>query len=428
MNIKVPGILSLLLCMCCLQLSAVPATLASAEKLNFSSLTYSFNSKKSSFWTKGEHAAELREELIKLVDKSNYKGLSKKRYHQTLLHELDKKNYVDANEKKATEQYFTDALISYCKDMMKSPKIETWITYDELSKKFRQKDDDKLMRDILNINDAGDIKALASSLEPNDRNYKVLLQALGEQINDENTPNVKKIKATLAYYRWIHHFSFSESIVVNIASGKLRYYEDGIVKLSMKIVAGNTPTETPRFTAYCNNITTYPYWHVPRSIAVNEILPFCQENEAQIDDLNMSVMDRNGKIIKPSSLNWKKFNKNNFPYNFRQDPGCDNPLGVIKFNLTDPFDIYMHDTNLKPAFAKKKRFFSHGCIRLEKPVTLANLFLKEKLDEDFIDQCLENQKPKSKAIRPIPVFVIYMPAEVTAEGGVTVFDDVYEIL
>ncbi len=428
MNIKVPGILSLLLCMCCFQLWAVPATAVSAEKLNFPTLTNNFNAKKKSFWTKGEYAAELREQLIKLVDKSHYKGLNRKRYHQALLHELNKNSYLDINEKRAAEQYFTDALISYSKDMLKSPKIETWIKYDELSRKFRQKDDENLMRDLLALDDAASIKRLAASLEPKNKEYKTLLGALEGQIEEENTPNVKKIKATLAYYRWIHHFNFSESIVVNIASGKLRYYEDGIVKLSMKIVAGNTPTETPRFTAYCNNITTYPFWHVPRSIAVNEILPFCQENEAQIDDLNMRVMDKNGKSIKPSSLNWKKFNKNNFPYNFRQDPGCDNPLGVIKFNLTDPFDIYMHDTNLKPAFSKKKRFFSHGCIRLENPVGLANIFLKEKLDEDFIDQCLENQKPKSKAIKPVPVFVIYMPAEVTSEGGVTVFDDVYEIL
>ena len=428
MNIKVSGILSMLLCMCCLQLWAVPATGVTTEKLNFQSLTNSFNSKKKSFWTNDENGAELRGQLLKLVDNSHYKGLNRKRYHQDLLHDLDKETYTTSAEKRTTDQYYTDALISYCKDMLKSPKIETWISYDELSRKFRQKDDENLMRSLLNIEDAESMRKVAASLEPKDKDYKVLLGALEGQIEEENAPNVKKIRATLAYYRWIHHFKFSEFIVVNIASAKLRYYEDAKVSMTMKVVAGNKPTETPRFTAYCNNITTYPYWHVPRSIAVNEILPFCQENVAQIDDLNMNVMDKNGKIIRPSSLNWQKFNKNNFPYNFRQDPGCDNPLGVIKFNLTNPFNIYMHDTNLKPAFSKKKRFFSHGCIRLENPVGLANLFLKEKLDDNFIDECLEKQKPKSKAITPVPVFVIYMPAEVTAEGGVTVFDDVYEIL
>jgi murein L,D-transpeptidase YcbB/YkuD len=428
MNIKVSGILSLLMCVCCLQLFAVPATVAGAEKLNFPSLTNSFTGKKKSFFTNGENADELRAQVIKLIDRSHYKGLNRKRYHQELLHELDKNIYTDKTEKRNAELYFTDALISYCKDMMKSPKIETWISYDELSRKFRQKDDEKLMRSLFNVDDASDIKKLVASLEPQDKQYKTLLAALEGQIEEENTPNVKKIKATLAYYRWIHHFDFSEYIVVNIASAKLRYYQESKLKMMMKVVAGNTPTETPRFTAYCTNITTYPYWNVPRSIATKEILPFCQENEAEIDRLNMNVLDKNGKIIRPSSLNWKKFNENYFPYRFRQDPGCDNPLGVIKFTLTNPFDIYMHDTNVKPSFKAKKRFFSHGCIRLEDPVGLANQFLDEKLDPGFINDCLENQKPKSKAITPVPVFVIYMPAEVTSEGGVTVFEDVYEIL
>lgn len=430
MNIKVSGILSLLMCVCCLQLFAVPATVAGAEKLNFPTLTNSFLAKKKSFFTSGDDAGELRAQVIKLIDKSNYKGLNRKRYHQELLHQLHNGSFSDKTEKRNTELYFSDALISYCKDMMKSPKIETWIKYDELSGKYRQKDDEKLMRSLLGLTDAASIKQLVASLEPKDKQYKTLLAALEGQIEEENAPNVKKIKATLAYYRWIHHFDFSESIVVNIASGKLRYYEEGKVKLTMKIVAGNTPTETPRFTAYCNNITTYPYWNVPRSIAVNEILPFCQENQAEIDRLNMDVLDARGKKVNPASLNWNKYNKNNFPYRFRQDPGCDNPLGVIKFNLTNPYDIYMHDTNLKLAFSKKKRFFSHGCIRLEDPVGLANQFLdeKDKLSPTYLSDCLENQKPRSKSIKPVPVFIIYMPAEVTSEGGVTVFEDVYEIL
>lgn len=431
MKIRVAGILSLLFCICCLQVFAGPASPASTSaKLNFPSLTNNFVNKKKAFFTSGENADELRAQVVRLVDKSNYKGLNRKRYHMEILHELDKNTFTDKFEKHNTDLYFADALISYCKDMMKSPKIETWIKYDELSGKYRQKDDQKLMRSILELDDAASIKTLVASLEPKDKQYKTLLGALEGQIEEENAPNVKKIKATLAYYRWIHHFGFSEYIVVNIASAKLRYYENAKLKMAMKVVAGNTPTETPRFTAYCTNITTYPYWNVPRSIAVKEILPFCQENEAQIDDLNMNVLDKNGKIIKPSSLKWSKFNENNFPYRFRQDPGCDNPLGVIKFTLTNPFDIYMHDTNLKPAFNKKKRFFSHGCIRLEDPVGLANQFLDEKdhLSPTYLSDCLENQKPRSKAITPVPVFVIYMPAEVTSEGGVTVFEDVYEIL
>ncbi|MBL7718592.1 MAG: L,D-transpeptidase family protein [Flavipsychrobacter sp.] len=427
------GRIRILLCIVLFQLGglagqAAPVPASSKEKLNFPTLTNKFCQKKKSFWSAPtKRSASLRREMLELVEKCNYKGLAKKRYHPEMLRELNKEELSIA-EARSAEVYFTDAAISYCKDMIKSPKIDGWLSYDELSKKFRNKDDEQILTGLLEVTNAESLKSFASSLEPNDKEYKVLLMGLADQIEEENTPNVKKIKATLAYYRWMYHFKFDEFIVVNIAAARLRYYKDDNIALTMKVVAGRNPTETPRFTAYCDRITTYPFWHVPRSIATKEILPFCKENEADIANLNMSVMDKNGKIVDPTKLKWQKFTVGNFPYNFRQDPGCDNPLGIIKFNLTNPFDIYMHDTNVKPSFKARKRFFSHGCIRLEKPVELANLFLTEPLPYNFMDECLENQRPKAKNIRPIPVFVIYMPAEVTAKGTISVYEDVYEIL
>jgi murein L,D-transpeptidase YcbB/YkuD len=399
-----------------------------AEKLNYPELANSFSKKNKAFWTgDDERSLDLRTGLVGLIDKASSKGLTKKRFHPALLHAY--MDDVASVDRKTAELYFADAAITYCKDLVKAPEISKLLSYDDVSPKNNFREDEKLLRSLLDMRSVKDLEEVVASLEPDDQAYKTLASALKEQLSldKKDLLVIKKIKYSLAYYRWIKHFNFEKYIVVNIASARLRYYEFNDVALSMKVVAGDAPTETPRFAAYCNQLTLYPYWHVPRSIATKEILPFCQENEKDIAALDVDVLDRNGKVVDPTKLNWKKFTANNFPYNFRHEPGCDNPLGLIRFNLTDPFDIYLHDTNLKPVFKQKHRHYSHGCIRLEKPDQLANLFLDEKLDENFLTDCLEDQKPRSKSFKPVPVFVVYMPAEAT-EKGVTVYNDFYKLL
>ena len=399
-----------------------------AEKLNYPELTYSFYKKKGNFWTADDrNGAALRKKLISLVNKSSYKGLNKKRYHTSLLQAFHEGEIAPS---KQVEYYFADAAITYCKDLVKAPEINSWLSYDDVSQKSGYRTDEKLMRTLLEVDDDNELAEATASFEPRESQYYDLLEGLAQELRakEKSQTRIKKFKTSLVYYRWIHHFNFDKYIVVNIASAKLRYYENEEQRLIMKIVAGDTPTRTPRFAAYCNQLTLYPYWHVPRSIATKEILPFCKENQEDIAGLDLQVLDASGRIVDPTTVNWKKYSANNLPYNFRHEPGCDNPLGLIKFNLTDPFDIYLHDTNLKPVFKQKKRFYSHGCVRLEKPDELANIFLDEKLSHDFLSDCQPNMKPRVKTFDPVPVFVVYMPAEVTSPGAVTLYNDVYKLL
>ena len=234
---------------------------------------------------------------------------------------------------------------------------------------------------------------------------------------------------SLNYFRWIHHFRFDKSIVINIASATLRYYEDDSVKLKMKVVVGKPATKSPRFAAYCNQLILYPYWNVPSSIALNELLPKFKRNPSVIDAMNMQVIDGNGKVVDHYKMNWHRYNKNYFPYRFRQSTGCDNSLGVIKFNITSPFSVYMHDTNNKTAFLSGYRFYSHGCIRLEQPIELGNLLLNNRLDTTFLQSCYKEQLPVPiDLLKPIPVFVIYSMAETDSIDRVKYYKDVYGLL
>jgi murein L,D-transpeptidase YcbB/YkuD len=233
----------------------------------------------------------------------------------------------------------------------------------------------------------------------------------------------------LNIYRWIHHHSFPRCIVVNIASATLCYYEQDSLRLRMKVVVGKPSTRTPRFAAWCDQVVLYPYWNIPRKIAVNEFMPMFRRVPALANAMNIQLLDSRGRVVDPASIDWPRWNKRNFPYSMRQSTGCDNALGVIKFNLTSPYDVYMHDTNLKQAFHSTYRYYSHGCIRLEKPFELGAALLGDKLDTSFLALGLKDQQPLSVRLQmPVPVFVVYLTADIDAEGKLRFFKDIYHLL
>ena len=101
----------------------------------------------------------------------------------------------------------------------------------------------------------------------------------------------------------------------------------------------------------------------------------------------------------------------------------------MKFNLTDPFNVYMHDTNNKAGFLSDKRFYSHGCIRIEKPLQLANLILPTPVDSSFVQSCLKDETPMDlNLVVTVPVFVIYSTVGVDANNNVVYYKDVYDLL
>ena len=147
-----------------------------------------------------------------------------------------------------------------------------------------------------------------------------------------------------------------------------------------------------------------------------------------VDATKIQVLDNQGRVLDADKINWSLYSRKNFPFQLRQSTGCDNALGIIKFNLTSPFDVYLHDTNLKSVFNSKYRFYSHGCIRLEQPFQLANAILEEPLDSIPLSSATSQQAPKTITLQnPVAVFVVYMPVE-TEEGSLRYYADIYSLL
>ena len=384
------------------------------------------------FWMdKGQDCKLLREKLKEQIDSSIYLGLAPSRYHLAKINSLLNTGYeyTDSLEAAAADRIFTDAAIAFYKDVYQGKNISSYINYDEVSKKYADTDDAELLKRLAAVKNSTELEYLVTSLEPGTKEYSILKNEVKVQLGKKATVPVQQLYGFLNLYRWISHFKFDKYIVVNIPSATLQYYQYDTIALRMKVVAGKPSTKTPRFAAYCNQVILYPYWNVPASIALNELLPKVKRNPAVLDAMNMQVVDGSGNAIPPSRISWHKLSRNYFPYRFRQSTGCDNSLGVIKFNITGPYSVYLHDTNNKTAFLSGTRFYSHGCIRLEKPVELGNLLLDNKLDTSFLQSCYRQQLPVPlDIIKPVPVFVIYSLADIDAAGRIKYYKDVYGLL
>jgi murein L,D-transpeptidase YcbB/YkuD len=370
-------------------------------------------------WFGSKEANERREKILQLIDNCEYMGLDKNDYqYQTL-----KQYEYTVNANPDIDRTCADAITAYLKDVLQGKESYRAVSYDEVSKNISAEDERKIGELLKQFTSTNRI----TFPEPVTAEYKLIKTELQKQLDSNNKSKIAQLNKAINIYRWIHHNNYNKYIIVNAASAILKYYENGAQTLDMKVVVGKPATKTPRFAAYCNEVILYPYWNVPRSIAVNEILPACKRNPGAVTAMNLQVLNASGQVVSPYSINWKELNKNNFHYRFRQLTGCDNALGVIKFNLTSPYSVYLHDTNLKSAFKSKKRYLSHGCIRVEKPVELANHLLPEQIDEQLLEACVKNQTPITKKLNEqVPVFVIYSTVDVINDT-VTYLPDTYNL-
>ena len=250
-----------------------------------------------------------------------------------------------------------------------------------------------------------------------------------EALNFPLAKRLEEIKRSLNFWRWAARLQEQQFVFVNVAGACLEVVDNGSKQIEMRVIAGQPDKQTPLFAAYITNVTTYPHWVLPRSIAIKETLPRIIKNINFLAKNNMEVMDYKGNILDPYKINWRKYSKNNFPFIIRQATGCDDALGVLKFDLSSPYDIYLHDTNAKHLFSRNNRFLSHGCIRLEKPVEFAKYLLGSRFDsvsEKYLSKCMKNQEPGNIRVKKrVPIVIFYLTTTINQNGELQFYKDVY---
>ncbi|NPA94553.1 MAG: L,D-transpeptidase family protein, partial [Thermodesulfobacteria bacterium] len=182
---------------------------------------------------------------------------------------------------------------------------------------------------------------------------------------------VNKLRVNLERARWILHNLPSEFLMVNIAAFQLYYIKDGQEKWSCKVMVGKPFWKTPVFRAKMEYIVLNPYWVVPPGILEKELIPKLRRDPSYLAKHNMEMVDAKGRQIDPESIDWDEINPARFPYIIRQAPGPRNALGRIKFIFPNKHFVFLHDTPARFLFSRHMRAFSHGCIRVEKPLELA---------------------------------------------------------
>lgn len=332
------------------------------------------------------------------------------------------KNLRNKALKANTDKQITGVVLNFIKELQ---QVNVHFDYDEVSAPPR---DSVFIYQLMNFKDKDPVSKIVSELDCQDHDYQVLKKFLKDSIPDKNSLKYKSVILSMNYLKYLAANRQSEYIVANIPEPKVWYYQNGKLKLEMKAVAGNKKKPTPTISSYITNIVTFPAWNVPFSIASKEILPKVQKDESYLERNSFEVVDAKGNVVDDLELNWAGYTEKNFPYFFRESTGPNNSLGVLKFNLGNPFSIYLHDTNSKGGFAKESRFLSHGCVRLEKPIELADYLTRGKVNVWELKTGQKDSETKiMKLDQKVPVFIVYMPAVV--EGEKVIFlKDVYGLI
>lgn len=281
-----------------------------------------------------------------------------------------------------------------------------------------------------------DPQSVAVTLEPADTRYCSLVESFRYVLDDTETGKLltindrrQRLAASLNTYRWLNRFPDTDKIIINIPATQLwAFTAAGEDVMTMNVILGKPDTPTPTMTSYLSGVVMFPYWYVPKSIATKELLPKIRRNPAAVlEGLRMQVLNAQGHVLNPNQINWHKLGKGNFPYYLRQSTGCDNALGVLKFTINTPFNVYLHDTNQRQLFARTNRYLSHGCIRVEKPIDLANWVLRNrKLTQSQLQCRISEQKPATLPVRAnVAVFVLYRLVDADADGCLTWHNNIY---
>ncbi len=251
---------------------------------------------------------------------------------------------------------------------------------------------------------------------------------------DLNAPAAERlaqIRANLERWRWITQDLGERYILVNVADFKVGVVEAGHEVLSMPAIVGSAYRHTPEFSGRISYIEINPTWTVPPKLVLEDILPKVAKNPNYLKEKAIRVFrgwTEDAPEIDPATVDWSQVNADELPFKFRQDPGPHNSLGRIKFMFPNKFDVYLHDTPERGLFSRAVRDFSSGCIRVEKPIELAEYVLRDDPDwtREKILAAIDGQETRVINLRnPMGVHLLYWTAWLADDGRVQFRKDIY---
>ncbi len=239
---------------------------------------------------------------------------------------------------------------------------------------------------------------------------------------------LSRIAANMERIRWMQQQFGNLYVLVNVPLMQLFLRKNGLNAMHMRVVVGKPERQTPSLYALMTNVVINPTWGVPSTILKQDVLPGIEKSGSKyMAKKGLKVYTRDGKLVNVAQVNSKNYRK----FQYKQAAGDDNSLGNVKFNLPNPWDIYLHDTPHRGDFVKRFRALSSGCIRLNQPREMAVFILSELEKKDFtrgkLDTIISTHKTQWRVLsNKIPVHIAYLTAfEDTTGTHINFINDVY---
>jgi murein L,D-transpeptidase YcbB/YkuD len=241
-----------------------------------------------------------------------------------------------------------------------------------------------------------------------------------------------QLQLTLERWRWLPHEFAQPPIIVNIPEFRLRALdENNKVVFAMNVVVGRAyRRQTPVFAKDMTHVIFRPYWNVPLSIQRSEVVPEIERDRSYLSKKNYEVVTHGGEVVTSGPISDEILGQlRKGTLEVRQRPGVTNALGLVKLMFPNEYNVYLHDTPSPELFARPRRDFSHGCIRVQNPVDLATWVLRNNpgWDKARVEAAMQSGKDNYQVnlVKPIPVLILYGTAIVDTNDEVHFFDDIY---
>lgn len=395
-----------------------------AERENFLSFYAARNDLP--LWFGGDALEERRESLQRRLISADDEGLDAGDYPAPLI------AITESNVRKIAEAelILSASAVSYVRDA-RGARIDTVRLSKLITPKLVIPRPAMILADLMGAENVSD---RLETYQPHHKGYKLLKARLAElrettgSLSDADpvvkTPGQKTRTTTamvsmtspsafdlivnMERWRWLPPELGMDHIFVNLPEFNLKLIRHGEVVHTTRTVVGKPDTATPIFSAAINSLIVNPSWHVPESIIRNEFLPKLAEDPTYAEKSGFEVT-QNGDTIA-----------------IRQPPGERNALGLVKFNLPNDHAVYLHDTPMRKLFANVDRAYSHGCVRVENPFSLAALVLQDpKYSEDALKSYIGRDERVIKLNEPLPVHLAYFTVIAGDDGQLRRLGDIY---
>lgn len=263
----------------------------------------------------------------------------------------------------------------------------------------------------------------------------VLGPATMTQLRVPLSERVRQIELTLERWRWLPHRPPPRYLAVNIPAFRLSAFERDSTaahpELRMKVILGqaNGGHGTPVFVGTMREVVFRPYWDVPPAIARKELIPLIRRSPGYFSREAFEIVRGSGAdsvVYAPTRENLARVASGSL--RLRQRPGPSNALGLVKFVFPNAYNVYLHGTPALELFARARRDFSHGCIRIEDPAALADFVLREQdgWNRAAIARAMNDSLTRRVTVeRLVEVFILYATAVVGSDGAISFYPDLY---